>query len=85
LISGAAEFRVLDPKIGFDLLKRTQERQNCDIALGDWRVIIFWSSEGYRAGRQYCRADCRGTRYHPGLQKGSTISGTSKDASLFFH
>ncbi len=69
LIGGAAKFRILNPKIGLDLFERAQKRENCDIAFGNWCVIVVFGSEGYRAGRQQRGADCCSTCDHPALQK----------------
>jgi hypothetical protein len=40
LIGRSAEFGVLNPQVGLDLLQGAQEGQNCDVALGDWRAIL---------------------------------------------
>jgi len=39
LISCSAEFGILNPQVGLDLLQSAQERQDCDIALCDRRAV----------------------------------------------
>ena len=48
LIGCSAEFGILNPQIGLDLLQSTQERQNCDVSLCDWCVVVVISAEGCR-------------------------------------
>lgn len=40
LIRGSAQFRILDPKVGFDLLKAAEEPEDSDIAAGDWQSLV---------------------------------------------
>jgi len=41
LVGRSAQFCVLNPQIGFDLLQGAEEGQNRDIAFGDWGAIFF--------------------------------------------
>ena len=66
LVGGSAKFHILNPQVGLDLLQSAQERQNGDVALGDWRVVVvlLLSAEGRRGRRQKRRAHGCGPRCH---------------------
>src|SRR5260221_4188233 len=53
LIGCSAEFGVLNPQVGLDLFQCTEERQDCEVALRDWRHILLHakSRRGYRQHR----------------------------------
>ena len=74
LIRGATKFRILDPQIGLDLLQSAQERQNCDVALGDWCVVVLFSAEGRRGTRQQRGAHrCSSGCHHSVRQKRTPV------------
>src|SRR5258705_2710585 len=55
LIGGSPEFGVLNPQVGLDLLQGAQEREDCDVALCDWRAIPI-PAKSRRGTRQQRRA-----------------------------
>src|SRR6266481_1098358 len=63
LISCSAEFGVLNPQVGLDLFQGAQERQDCDVALRDWRTILL-PAKCRRGSRQQRRAHGCGPRCH---------------------
>src|SRR6266436_4387858 len=63
LIGGSAEFGVLNPQVGLDLFQGTQEREDCDVALRDWRAI-FLPAKCRRGSRQQRRAHSYGPGCH---------------------
>src|SRR5580704_5046404 len=73
LIGRSAEFGVLNPQVGLDLLQGAQEGQNCDVALGDWRAILV-PPECRCGPRQQGRAHgCRPRRHHSVCQESAPV------------
>src|SRR5215471_10878722 len=57
----AAEFRVLNPQVRFDLFERAEEGENGEVAFGD-RAAVFVLTKSGRAERQNSRSERGGTR-----------------------
>src|SRR5882762_8012482 len=68
LISCSAEFGVLNPQVGLDLFQGAQERQDCDVALSDWRAILL-PAKCRRGSRQQRRAHSYGPGCHHSVCK----------------